>query len=63
MTPLAAEFDKSSAPALFQRGNQGAINSYGDYCYPFDGTAIMDQMTTGCFQPGVKTAVTLIDIT
>ena len=48
-TTLAAELDKSSAPTLFQCGNQGAINSYGDYCYPFDGTAIMDQMTTDAF--------------
>ena len=48
-TTLAAELDKSSAPTLFQCGNQGAINSYGDYCYPLDGTAIMDQMTTDAF--------------
>ena len=48
-TTLAAEPDKSSAPTLFQCGNQGAINSYGDYCYPLDGTAIMDQMTTDAF--------------
>ena len=48
-TTLAAELDKSSAPTLFQCGNQGAINSYGDYCYPLDGTAIMDQMTTEAF--------------
>ena len=48
-TTLAAELDKSSAPTLFQCGNQGAINTYGDYCYPLDGTAIMDQMTTDSF--------------
>ncbi len=48
-TTLAAELDKSSAPTLFQCGNQGAINSYGDYCLPLDGTAIMDQMTTDAF--------------
>ena len=48
-TTLAAELDKSSAPTLFQCGNQGAINSYGDYCYPLDGTAIMDQMSTDAF--------------
>ncbi len=48
-TTLAAELDKSSAPTLFQCGNQGAINTYGDYCYPLDGTAIMDQMTTDAF--------------
>ena len=46
---LSAELDKSAAPTLFQCGNQGAINSYGDYCYPLDGTAIMDQMTTDAF--------------
>ena len=46
---LKSEMSKSSAPTLFQCGNQGAINSYGDYCYPFDGTAIMDQMTTDAF--------------
>ena len=39
-TTLAAELDKSSAPTLFQCGNQGAINSYGDYCYPLDGNLI-----------------------
>ena len=48
-TTLAAELDKSSAPTLFQCGNQGAINSYGDYCLPLDGTAIMDQMSTDAF--------------
>ena len=48
-TTLAAELDKSSAPTLFQCGNQGAINSYGYYCYPLDGTAIMDQMSTDAF--------------
>ena len=48
-TTLTAELDKSSAPTLFQCGNQGAINSYGEYCYPLDGTAIMDQMTTDAF--------------
>ena len=48
-TTLTAELDKSSAPTLFQCGNQGAINSYGDYCLPLDGTAIMDQMTTDSF--------------
>ena len=48
-TTLSAELDKSAAPTLFQCGNQGAINSYGDYCYPLDGTAIMDQMSTDAF--------------
>ncbi len=48
-TTLSAELDKSAAPTLFQCGNQGAINSYGEYCYPLDGTAIMDQMTTDAF--------------
>ncbi len=46
---LTAEMDKSSAPTLFQCGNQGAVNTWGEYCLPLDGTAVMNEMTTDAF--------------
>ena len=34
---------------MFQVGNQGAVNSYGDFCYPLDNTDVMKEMTTQDF--------------
>ena len=30
---LTAEMDKSEAPTMFQVGNQGAVDTWGEYCY------------------------------
>ncbi len=46
---LLSELDKSEAPTMFQAGNQGAIDKYGDFCMPLDGTDIMAEMTTDAF--------------
>lgn len=48
-TTLTAEMDKSAAPTLFQCGNQGAINSWGDYCLDLSGTDVYNEMTTDAF--------------
>jgi len=46
---LTAELDKSEAPTLFQVGNQGAVNSYGDFCYNLEGTDVYKELTTNDF--------------
>ena len=46
---LTAEMDKSAAPTLFQCGNQGAIDSWGDYCMDLRGTDVYNEMTTDSF--------------
>jgi raffinose/stachyose/melibiose transport system substrate-binding protein len=46
---LTAEMDKSSAPTMFQCGNQGAINTWGDYCYDLSDTPVYKEMTTDDF--------------
>lgn len=46
---LTAEMDKSEAPTLFQCGNQGAINTWGEYCYDLAGTDVYNEMTTDAF--------------
>ena len=46
---LISELDKKAAPTMFQVGNQGAVKSYGDFCYPLDDTDVMKQMTTTDF--------------
>ena len=46
---LTAEMDKSAAPTLFQCGNQGAIDSWGDYCLDLRGTDVYNEMTTDSF--------------
>ena len=46
---LTAELDKSEAPTMFQAGNQGAINSYGDWCLDLRGTDVYNEMTTDDF--------------
>lgn len=46
---LTAEMDKSAAPTLFQCGNQGAINTWGEYCLDLSDTAVYKEMTTDDF--------------
>ncbi len=46
---LTAELDKTAAPTMFQCGNQGAIESYGDYCLPLDDTDVFKEMNTDAF--------------
>ena len=46
---LTAELDKSEAPTMFQAGNQGAIDSYGDWCLDLRGTDVYNEMTTDDF--------------
>ena len=46
---LTAELDKSEAPTMFQAGNQGAINAYGDWCLDLRGTDVYNEMTTDDF--------------
>ena len=46
---LTAEMDKDAAPTMFQVGNVGAVNSYGEFCYNLEGTDVYNQMTTHDF--------------
>ncbi len=46
---LTAEMDKDHAPTLYQMGNQGALNSWGDYALALDGTDVVNEMTTDSF--------------
>ena len=46
---LTAELDKKAAPTMFQVGNQGAVKAYGEFCYPLDGSDIMNELTTTDF--------------
>jgi len=46
---LTAELDKSEAPTMFQVGNQGAVNSYGDFCYNLEGTDVYNELNTTDF--------------
>ena len=46
---LTAEMDKSEAPTLFVVGNQGAIDTWGDYCYDLTGTPIAGELTTDAY--------------
>ena len=39
-TTLTAELDKDAAPTMFQVGNVGAVNSYGEFCYNLEGTDV-----------------------
>ncbi len=48
-TMLAAEMDKDAAPTLFQAGNQGAIATWGDYCYDLKGTKFAGELTTDAY--------------
>ncbi len=46
---LTAEMDKDEAPTLFQMGNQGAVNSWGDYAYVLDGTDLLNDQSTDVY--------------
>jgi len=48
-TTLIAELDKKDAPTMFQVGNVGAVNTYGDFCYNLEGTSIYNELTTTDF--------------
>lgn len=46
---LTAEMDKSSMPTLFVIGNQGAVNSWGEYAYDLTGTKIANELSTDAY--------------
>ena len=46
---LTAEMDKSEAPTMFQVGNQGAVDTWGEYCYDLTNTDVWKEMTTHAF--------------
>ena len=46
---LTSEMDKSEAPTLFQCGNQGALNTWGEYCLDLKDTDFYKEMTTDDF--------------
>lgn len=46
---LTAEMGKSSAPTLFQCGNQAALKTWKDYCLDLSDTAFYQEMTTDDF--------------
>jgi len=46
---LTAEMDKSSAPTMFQVGNQGAVTTWGEYCYDLKDTDFVKELTTNDF--------------
>ena len=46
---LTAEMDKSEAPTMFQVGNQGAVATWGEYCYDLTDTDVWNEMTTHAF--------------
>ena len=46
---LTAELDKTEAPTMFQAGNQGAIDAYGDWCLDLRDTDVYKEMTTDAF--------------
>ena len=48
-TMLTSELDKSAPPTMFQVGNLGAVNSYGEFCYNLEGTDVYNQMPTHDF--------------
>ena len=46
---LTAEMGKSSAPTLFQCGNQQSLATWGDYCLDLSDTDVYAEMTTDDF--------------
>ena len=48
-TTLTAELDKDAAPTMFQAGNQGAIDAYGEWCLDLRDTDVYKEMTTDDF--------------
>jgi len=41
--------DKDAAPTMFQAGNQGAIATWGDYCYDLKGSKFEGELTTDAY--------------
>ncbi len=48
-TTLTTEMAKSSAPTMFQVGNQNALATWQDYCLDLTGTEVFNEMTTEDF--------------
>lgn len=48
-TMLTSEMGKTDAPTLFQCGNQGALKTWGDFCYDLKDTDFYKEMTTNDF--------------
>ena len=46
---ITAELDKAAAPTMFQAGNQGAIDAYGEWCLDLRDTDVYKEMTTDDF--------------
>ncbi|MBQ4259030.1 MAG: ABC transporter substrate-binding protein [Lachnospiraceae bacterium] len=46
---LTTEMAKSSAPTMFQVGNQNALATWQDYCLDLTGTEVFNEMTTEDF--------------
>ena len=43
---LLAQLDTDAPPTMFQVGNVGAVNTYGEFCYNLEGTDVYNEMTT-----------------
>ena len=41
--------DKSEAPTMFVAGNEGAVSTWGDFCYDLKVTAIEAELTTDAY--------------
>lgn len=46
---LTAEMDKTNPPTLFVVGNQGAVDSWGDFCLELTGTPIANELNTDAY--------------
>ena len=46
---LAAEMDKDAAPTMFQIGNQGAVETWGEYALDLSDTDFVKELTTSDF--------------
>lgn len=46
---LTAEMDKTNPPTLFVVGNQGAVDSWGDFCLDLTGTPIANELNTDAY--------------
>ncbi len=46
---LTSEMDKEDAPTLFQCGNQGALKTWGEFCYDLSKSDFYKEMTTDDF--------------
>ncbi len=46
---LTSEMDKDAAPTMFQVGNQGAVSTWGEFCYDLKGSAFEGELTTDAY--------------